>query len=123
MDDTSDSVRTLEKLNDLGVRFSIDDFGTGYSSLSYLRRYPFDTLKIDRSFISDVDGNDQSARLVETIIAMGHGLDLEVIAEGVETPAQLQAIRDRDCDLAQGYHISRPVPFEALEGFLKAWKS
>ena len=123
MDDTSDSVRTLEKLNDLGVRFSIDDFGTGYSSLSYLRRYPFDTLKIDRSFISDVDGNDQSARLVETIIAMGHGLDLEVIAEGVETPAQLQAIRDRDCDLAQGYHISRPVPFEALESFLKGWKA
>ena len=121
MDDTSDSVRTLEKLNDLGVRLSIDDFGTGYSSLSYLQRYPFDTLKIDRSFIRDVESNDHSTRLVETIIAMAHGLDLEVIAEGVETVAQLELIRDRDCDLAQGYHISRPVPFEALEAFLRGW--
>ena len=121
MDDTSDSVRTLEKLNDLGVRLSIDDFGTGYSSLSYLQRYPFDTLKIDRSFICEVERNDHSTRLVETIIAMAHGLDLEVIAEGVETATQMAMIRERDCDLAQGYHISRPVPFEALAAFLRSW--
>ena len=119
MDDTSDSARTLERLNDLGVRLSIDDFGTGYSSLGYLQRFPFDTLKIDRSFISEVETDAHSTRLVETIIAMAHGLELEVIAEGVETAAQLEMIRDRDCDLAQGYHISRPVPLEALELFLR----
>ncbi len=121
MDDTSDSVRTIRKLNGLGVRLSIDDFGTGYSSLSYLQRYPFDTLKIDRSFISGVERDAHSTRLVETIIAMAHGLDLEVIAEGVETAAQMDMIREHDCDLAQGYHISRPVPVDALEAFLRTW--
>ncbi|MEI6557272.1 MAG: EAL domain-containing protein [Rhodospirillaceae bacterium] len=123
MDDSCESVRTLDALNALGVRLSIDDFGTGYSSLSYLQRYPFDTLKIDRSFICEVESNDHSTRLVETIIAMAHGLDLEVIAEGVETQAQLEIIRDRDCDLAQGYHFSRPVPFAALERFLSDWNT
>ena len=118
MDASSDSVHTFQRLNDLGVRLSIDDFGTGYSSLSYLQRYPFDTLKIDRSFICEVESNAHSTRLVETIIAMAHGLELEVIAEGVETVAQMNMIRDRDCDLAQGYHISRPVSSERLEAYL-----
>ena len=120
MDDGSDGVRIFERLDALGVRLSIDDFGTGYSSLSYLQRFPFSTLKIDRSFIRDVESNPASARLVETIIAMAHGLDLEVIAEGVETLAQMDMIRERDCDLAQGYYVSRPVPLEEVEAFLRA---
>ena len=120
MDDSSDGVRIFERLDALGVRLSIDDFGTGYSSLSYLQRFPFSTLKIDRSFIRDVESNPASARLVETIIAMAHGLDLEVIAEGVETAAQMDMIRERDCDLAQGYHVSRPVPLEEVMAFLRS---
>jgi diguanylate cyclase (GGDEF)-like protein/PAS domain S-box-containing protein len=118
IDDTSESRRTLQRLCDAGVRLSIDDFGTGYSALGYLRRYPFHTLKIDRSFIADVVDNTSTTRLVETIIAMAHGLNLQVIAEGVETAAQLSLIRDRDCDLAQGYYLGYPVDFATLSRHL-----
>jgi len=118
MDEDPETAQNLKSLCDLGVRLSIDDFGTGYSSLGYLQRYPFDTLKIDRSFVSSALESRASARLVETIIAMAHGLRLEVIAEGVETFEQLEFLRQLDCDLVQGYLFSRPVPAEELRGGL-----
>lgn len=109
MDEALETAENLKSLCDLGVRLSIDDFGTGYSSLGYLQRYPFDTLKIDRSFVSSALESQASGRLVETIIAMAHGLRMEVIAEGVETPEQLAFLKERDCDLVQGYLFSKPL--------------
>lgn len=114
MDDTPETASNLQMLCDLGVRLSIDDFGTGYSSLGYLQRYPFETLKIDRSFVSMAPVKPSAARLVETIIAMAHGLGLEVIAEGVETEAQRAFLQTRNCDLAQGYLFGRPMPMATL---------
>ena len=111
----------LEALNALhghGIRLSIDDFGTGYSSMSYLRRYPFDVLKIDRSFMQDIASQGANASLVEAIIAMARALRLEVIAEGVESIEQVQLLSRLDCDLAQGYHYSRPVPLETFVAML-----
>ncbi len=114
MDDTPETAQNLSRLCDLGVRLSIDDFGTGYSSLGYLQKYPFDTLKIDRSFVADALVNPGAARLVETIIAMAHGLEMLVIAEGVETEDQRDFLRARGCDQAQGYLFARPLPPDQL---------
>jgi sensor c-di-GMP phosphodiesterase-like protein len=94
----------------LGVRFSIDDFGTGYSSLAYLKNLPLNKLKVDQSFIRDVPANEGGAAIVETIIAMTRHLGLEVIAEGVETEAQCEFLRQKGCRHYQGYHFSRPLP-------------
>ena len=99
----------LETLNEMGVSISIDDFGTGYSSLSYLKRFPISTLKIDRSFIRDVTTDMDDAAIVEAIVAMAHALDLEIIAEGVETYQQLSFIRKLQCHGLQGYLFSPPV--------------
>jgi EAL domain-containing protein (putative c-di-GMP-specific phosphodiesterase class I) len=117
LDDTPETSVNLTTLCDLGVRLSIDDFGTGYSSLGYLQRYPFNTLKIDRSFIAGI-GSDSSRRLVETIITMAHGLGLEVIAEGVETAEQLTFLRSRGCNLAQGFLFSHSVAAETIPSLL-----
>jgi len=100
----------LRALKKVGVALSIDDFGTGYSSLAYLKRLPIDTLKIDRSFVGELETSRESAALVAAILAMGLGLRLDVVAEGVETPAQLQRLADRGCRLVQGFLFSRPVP-------------
>lgn len=104
------SVAILERLKNLGIRLSMDDFGTGFSSLAYLKRFPIDTLKIDRAFIHDVTLNADDAAITLAIIAMAHNLKLKVIAEGVETLEQLNFLRDHDCDEAQGYYLSRPLP-------------
>lgn len=110
---------TLSELNSLGVSVSMDDFGTGYSSLSYLRSYPFNTLKIDRSFIRDITLDKADFELINAAIAMGHGLGLKVIAEGVETDAQLDMLRRLGCDVAQGYLFSKPVPAEQFAELLQ----
>lgn len=107
--DVPETVETLTALNELGVRLSIDDFGTGFSSMSYLRKFPFDTLKIDRMFVQDVDGEAQNGVLAEAIIAMAHALNLNVIGEGVETQAQLDFLMQRNCDMIQGFYFSKPV--------------
>jgi predicted signal transduction protein with EAL and GGDEF domain len=99
----------LQALKALGVALSIDDFGTGYSSLAYLKRLPIDILKVDRSFVGELETSRESAALVAAIVAMGQGLRLDVVAEGVETRAQLQRLADRGCRLMQGYLFSRPV--------------
>jgi diguanylate cyclase (GGDEF)-like protein/PAS domain S-box-containing protein len=110
VDDVADTVEKMQALKALGVRFSIDDFGTGYSSLAYLKNLPLNKLKVDQSFIRDVPANEGGAAIVETIIAMTRHLGLEVIAEGVETEAQCEFLRQKGCRHYQGYHFSRPLP-------------
>jgi diguanylate cyclase (GGDEF)-like protein/PAS domain S-box-containing protein len=103
------AVAILKRLRELGVRLSIDDFGTGYSSLSYLKRFPIDKLKIDRSFVRDITSDANAAEIASTIIAMARSLQLSVLAEGVETPAQLAFLERHGCEYYQGYFFSRPV--------------
>jgi diguanylate cyclase (GGDEF)-like protein/PAS domain S-box-containing protein len=108
----------LQMLHSLGVMLSIDDFGTGYSSLAYLKRFPVHQLKIDRSFIQDLPGNDNDCQLVSTMISMARGLRLNVVAEGVEMPDQEAFLTSCGCDIVQGYLYSRPVPATQLEPLL-----
>ena len=107
--DVDVAIKTLHSLKAMGVKFSIDDFGTGYSSLSYLKRLAVNKLKIDQSFVRDLAEESDSAAIVKAIIQLGHTLQLSVIAEGVETDAQLAFLRNNGCDEAQGYYFSRPV--------------
>ena len=108
-----ESIRKLIELRNLGVGISLDDFGTGYSSLTYLRRLPVDTLKVDKSFIEDILDDEVQADLVGSIIDMAHTLNLTVVAEGVETDAQVEKLHQYHCDCLQGYVFSTPVPVEA----------
>ncbi len=109
----------LARLNDLGVRIAMDDFGTGYSSLSYLRSYPFDVLKIDREFVSDITDDPTDRELVNAAIAMAHGLGLKVVAEGVETREQLKYLTSLGCDYGQGYLFSKPLAPADLTSMLQ----
>ncbi|HEX2039699.1 MAG TPA: EAL domain-containing protein [Acidimicrobiales bacterium] len=109
-----DTRETLDGLRGLGVTVAIDDFGTGYSMLSRLRQFPLDTLKIDRSFVSEITSSEDDAPIVSATIAMAHSLGLQVVAEGVETEAQLEYLRRNGCDLAQGYLLSRPVDADVV---------
>ena len=120
MQDAEMTLRTLRKLTDIGLKLSIDDFGTGYSSLSYLRRFPIHTLKIDQSFTRDLGKRDDAAAIVTAIIALSHGLKLNVIAEGVETQAQFDILRGLGCDEYQGYLFSRPVPAQQATELLQS---
>ena len=123
MTDVKNAIDTLHELKNLGVQLSIDDFGTGYSSLSYLKRFPIDVLKIDQSFVRDITGSSDEATIVHTIISMAHNLHLRVIAEGVETEAQLAYLRKHECDEMQGFHFSRPLPVTDMEQLLRCGKS
>ncbi len=116
MDNPEQAIRTLRQLKSMGIALAIDDFGTGYSSLGYLKRFPIDNIKIDRSFIKDIPGNSDDATITRTIIDMTHNLRLKVVAEGVETEAQLDFLREHGCDEMQGYYFSRPL---AEDAFLK----
>ena len=111
---------TLGELKAMGVRIAIDDFGTGYSSLSYLKRLPIDVLKIDQSFVRDMLGDRSDAAIIEAIVRLGQALDLELIAEGVETQAQVDRLLELGCELMQGYLYCRPMPFAQLSLFLEA---
>ncbi|MNF37146.1 Cyclic di-GMP phosphodiesterase Gmr [compost metagenome] len=110
MQDVASALRTLNDLKSLGLCIAIDDFGTGYSSLNYLKQFPIDVLKIDRSFVDGLPQGEQDAQIARAIIAMAHSLNLSVIAEGVETQAQLDFLRIHDCDEVQGYLLGRPMP-------------
>lgn len=118
-----DAARTyLRELKALGVKLSLDDFGTGYSSLAYLKRFPFDFVKIDRAFISGITHNPEDAAIANAVIEMAHNLKLRVVAEGVETEAQLNYLRRQRCDEIQGHHFSKPVPAAEFEAMLQADK-
>ncbi len=110
IDNIYDTIEKMQGLKQLGVELSIDDFGTGYSSLTYLKRMPLDILKIDQSFVRDIETDANDAAIVDTIISMANHLDLKVIAEGVETEFELNFLADKGCKLYQGYHFSRPLP-------------
>ena len=118
MDGVEVTLKTLFELKEMGVRLAIDDFGTGYSSLAYLKRFPLDSLKIDRSFIKDLPGDSEDAAITKAIIAMAHSLKLSVVAEGVETLKQLAFLQQHGCDLIQGFLFSRPVPADQIPQLL-----
>jgi diguanylate cyclase (GGDEF)-like protein len=120
LDDSPEVNTYIEAISNCGVRLSVDDFGTGFSALSYLKNYPVNTVKIDRSFIMDLPGDKENAVLVQAIIAMAHGLRLEVIAEGVETAEQWEYLRALECDYVQGYYFGKPMPRAEFEDFLMA---
>jgi len=120
MGNPEQAIQTLRQLKSMGISLSIDDFGTGYSSLGYLKRFPLDHIKIDRSFIKDIPEDNDDATITRTIIAMAHNLRLKVIAEGVETEAQLNFLREHGCDEIQGYYFSRPLPADEFTALLKA---
>jgi len=119
MQNAEETVAMLRRLKELGVSLAIDDFGTGYSSLSYLKRFPIDLVKIDRSFVTGLPENRDDASIARTVIAMAHGLDMKVIAEGVETEGQRAFLEANGCDQMQGYLVSRPVPAEECTRFLR----
>ncbi|KRP89787.1 diguanylate cyclase [Bradyrhizobium pachyrhizi] len=119
IEDFDRGLSLLRRLKALGVRISMDDFGSGYSSLSYLQAFPFDKIKIDRAFVINLGRNPQSAAIVRAVIDLGHGLEMSIVAEGVETEAQLDFLAEEGCDAVQGYLIGRPAPigqFAALVG-------
>jgi EAL domain-containing protein (putative c-di-GMP-specific phosphodiesterase class I) len=120
MADPVRAMDVLEKLRNLGLGLSLDDFGTGYSSLSYLKKLAVDELKIDKSFVMhmDTDGGDEV--IVRSTVDLGHNLGLRVVAEGVETPASWEKLREMGCDLAQGYLLTKPIPADEFTEWLRA---
>ena len=113
------AIATMNELNAVGVKFSLDDFGTGYSCLQYLKRLPFFQLKIDQSFVRELETDKNDQAIVRTIIAMAQNLKLDVIAEGVETQAQQILLTGEGCAHVQGYLYSRPIPIDEFEAFLQ----
>ncbi|MBK9162475.1 MAG: EAL domain-containing protein [Acidobacteria bacterium] len=120
MENAERSILLLNRLKSLGVKLSIDDFGTGYSSLSYLHRLPFDTLKIDRSFVSGAGERGENSGILQTIVSLGTNLKMRMVAEGIETETQLATLRNLGCDFGQGYLFSKPKPAEEMEKLLYA---
>jgi diguanylate cyclase (GGDEF)-like protein/PAS domain S-box-containing protein len=118
MNNIDAAAETMIALSELGIRISIDDFGTGYSSLNHLKRFPISTVKVDRSFVSDITTDSDDAAIVSAIIALAHNMGLKVVAEGVETQAQLNYLRNLNCDEIQGYLLSPPVPVTEIEQIL-----
>jgi EAL domain-containing protein (putative c-di-GMP-specific phosphodiesterase class I) len=114
MHDMERVIGVLHALRELGAYLSIDDFGTGFSSLSYLKRFPVEALKIDRSFVDGLGRNPEDSSIVRAVVELAHALGVAAVAEGVETPSQLAALRDIGCDFAQGYLLGRPLPPEVI---------
>ncbi len=121
MDSPERTADALEALKELGLEHSIDDFGTGYSSLSYLYRFPFATLKIDRSFIHNMEQKKECREIVQALIPLAHALNIDVVAEGVETPEDMRFLQRLSCDYAQGYLFARPIEPHAIEKLLAEW--
>ncbi|MEB2317256.1 MAG: EAL domain-containing protein [Pseudomonadota bacterium] len=115
------AIATLRRLKALGVRIALDDFGTGYSSLAYVRRFPFDTLKIDRAFVHELCTRKDTHAIVNTIVSLARALSIETVAEGVEDASQIRTLREQGCDMIQGFYTSRPVPADGIAGLLADW--
>jgi EAL domain-containing protein (putative c-di-GMP-specific phosphodiesterase class I) len=116
--DTANFIRILHDLKSIGVKLAIDDFGTGYSSMAYLKDFPVDRLKIDKTFVDDLEDAPTKAAILKAIVALGHSLGLKVIAEGVETAYQQAFLHGIGCDELQGYYFSKPLSAEAFEALL-----
>lgn len=121
MDNVDGSILKLDQISELGCRISIDDFGTGYSSLNYLKRFSVDVLKVDRSFVSDLATCEDDALIVKAVVTLAHNLNLEVVAEGVETKEHLKYLNELECDIIQGYLVSKPISSSEVENFFKEW--
>ncbi|MDH5542857.1 MAG: EAL domain-containing protein [Nitrospinota bacterium] len=122
MHDVDSAISILAKLKDMGISISIDDFGTGYSSFAYLKKFPVDTLKIDKVFVDDIARSKDEAKIIMAIISMGHSLNLKVVAEGVETKEQYELLREAGCDMIQGYYLSKPIPAADMKALLSGRK-
>lgn len=122
VENADSAIATLNELKELGIHIAIDDFGTGYASLSYLKQFPFDTLKIDRSFVRNVTSDSQNTAIMTAVIQLAHNLNLKVTAEGVETEAELNFLGEQQCDTMQGYFFSRPIPAAEFEKLLTSNK-
>jgi len=118
MGDVESAILTMRHIKEMGISIAIDDFGTGYSSLSYLKRFPIDVLKVDRSFVMDIPKDRNDMEITAAVIAMAHKLHLKVVAEGIETQAQLDFLKDNHCEYGQGYYIAKPMPMEQLEAYI-----
>ena len=116
--DIETTLETLNKLRAIGVRISMDDFGTGYSSLSHLRKFPFDTIKIDRSFVHDMGAEEDTVAIVRAVSALGKSLGMTTTAEGVETAEQLERVQSEGYTEVQGFLLSRPIPASEIAGLL-----
>ncbi len=119
MRNVEDTARRLAALKELGVRIAIDDFGTGYSSLAHLQRFPVDALKIDRSFISGLENNEEGESLIRTLVQLGKTLAIETFAEGIERERELSVLRDEQCDCGQGFLFAKPLEVGRVPGFLR----
>jgi diguanylate cyclase (GGDEF)-like protein/PAS domain S-box-containing protein len=119
MRNVNETITTLNDFKDMGIRISVDDFGTGYSSLNYLKRFPLDNLKVDRTFVKDIPDNEDDVTITSAIIALAQSLGLGVVAEGVETESQLAFLEDSGCEMAQGYHFSKPLPADQFLTMLR----
>jgi len=114
MDDSALVIDKVNQLNNLGIHIAIDDFGTGFSSMSYLKSFPINKLKIDKSFISELPQSSEDMAITRAIIAMAHGMNIKVVAEGVEHDDQVDYLCEHDCDIFQGYYYARPMPLDEL---------
>jgi EAL domain-containing protein (putative c-di-GMP-specific phosphodiesterase class I) len=119
MHDVEAASETVHRLHSLGIRLAIDDFGTGYSSLNYLKKFPIDTVKVDKSFVMDIPQSADDKAITAAVIAMAHRLNMEVVAEGVETPAQLDFLLAQECEFGQGYLFGRAVPLQEIRRMLR----
>jgi len=117
--DVEANLKTLRDLKNLGVRIAMDDFGTGYSSLGNLRSFPFDKIKIDRSFVSDLENNPDAMSIVHAVVGLGHSLGMATCAEGVETSEQLAYLRSEGCSEVQGYYYSKPKPAVEVDKMIR----
>jgi EAL domain-containing protein (putative c-di-GMP-specific phosphodiesterase class I) len=123
LDETQSTLGVLHGLREAGLRIALDDFGVGYSSLAYLRRFPFDTLKIDRSFVRELLARRDARAIVRMVVGLARTLNMKTVAEGVEEPAQAAALREFGCDAMQGYLLARPMAADAVAGFLRDWQA
>jgi EAL domain-containing protein (putative c-di-GMP-specific phosphodiesterase class I) len=115
-------MQTLALLHDMGVRLAIDDFGTGYSSLAYLKRLPVDELKIDKSFVMNMERDLQDAKIVRSTIDLAHNLGLKVVSEGIESANTWKLLQSLACDVAQGYWVAKPMPLADFDDWLAHWE-